>query len=228
MSWCHCHQSKGREWDCLYLGSVWGPCHHLLWCPSPSGSHLRARHISVLFIFTADHSLCIYSGFNSAACFNWWGCSIIVLNSRQMVLEQGPHAESTEMVLASPTKQGPVWIPVGGSQPRVRDALLSCLKHHVRRGKGKGPCWIQGIASPLQLTHLCFPHGMEFFVEEQWRVCQVQSLPGSSSITLMESLSFLLEGGAARALQCYGWSGLFPLQAEQGERAMPGKGFLTR
>lgn len=178
MSWCHCHQSKGRERDCLYLGSVWGPCHHLLWCPSPSGSHLRARHISVLFIFTADHSLCIYSGFNSAACFNWWGCSIIVLNSRQMVLEQGPHAESTEVVLASPTKQGPVWIPVGGSQPRVRDALLSCLKHHVRRGKGKGPCWIQGIASPLQLTHLYFPHGMEFFVEEQCRVCQVQSLPG--------------------------------------------------
>lgn len=53
----HCHQSKGWEGDWLYLGSVWGPCHHLLWWPGPSGSHLNAKPIPVLFIFTADHLL---------------------------------------------------------------------------------------------------------------------------------------------------------------------------
>lgn len=47
----------------------------------------------MLFIFTAYHLL--YFAFIQdlipAACFNCWGCSVVVLNSRQMVLKQGPH-----------------------------------------------------------------------------------------------------------------------------------------
>lgn len=70
--------------------------------------------IPVLFIFSADHLLnfAFIQGLTPSACFNWWGCSVVVLNSRQMVLKQGPH---TETCITGAGRADPVWILVVGA-----------------------------------------------------------------------------------------------------------------
>ena len=86
---------------------------------------------------------------------------------------------------------------------------------------------MQGEASPLQLARLYFSRGTEFFLEEQWRVCQAR-LHRPDGVPVTKKALFCWKERVGRAPQSDGWSGPFPLQAAQGAGTEPGKGFLMR
>ena len=189
----------------LCLGSVWGACPRLPWCPQlppPVGL------IPALFTLAADHLLNLASiqDLPPAACFNWWGCGVVVLNSRQMVLKQGPHTETRS--------SGAGRVPHGYRQVGESGMLPEARGGERQRGSSKE-------ASPLQLAHLSrhrvFPRRA------------AESLPGPAPSPRCHRKSpFCWKEWVGRAPQRDGWSSPSSLQAARGAGMEPGKGFRMR
>lgn len=87
--------------------------------PRPLRVPPQVRPIPALFIFTADHflSFAFIQDLTLAACFNWWGWSVVVLNWRQMVLKQGPHTETRSN---SAGRAGSRWVGCFAEVPEAR------------------------------------------------------------------------------------------------------------
>lgn len=86
--------------------------------PQPLQLPPPIRPIPALLIFTADHLLnaAFFQDLTPAACFNWWGCSVVVLNLRQMGLTQGPHTQ-TRSNGAGPAGRAGSCLDAGGWEP---------------------------------------------------------------------------------------------------------------
>lgn len=135
------------------------------------------------------------------------------------------------MVLTRLAEQGPAWISAGGSRHQVRDALPSCPKHEVGRGKGAG---CKGKHCPSSsVAHLWPPrHTTSVLWHGVFPRRAVESLPGLASLprwgACHQNRLFCWKEGVGRAPQSDGWSGPFPLQAAWRAGREPGKGFLMR